>query len=104
MAEINGVCAIIPRHQEGYRPKVIGMGILVDYRELVTCAHVVDAMIGEGWFDQPGDGVVRWALNRGAVAAPGPCAGYRAGAAAPQFVSNNDGAGKRAVGGLYIAR
>jgi hypothetical protein len=57
--EKNGVCAIVPRHQLGYRPKVIGMGILVDDLEMVTCAHVVDAAIGEGWFDQPGDGVVR---------------------------------------------
>jgi hypothetical protein len=59
MAEMSGVCAIVPRHQEGFRPKVIGMGILVDDLEMVTCAHVVDAAIGEGWFGQPGDCVVR---------------------------------------------
>src|SRR5262249_6492340 len=51
-----GLLLLLP---PGDRPKVIGMGILVDDLEMVTCAHVVDAAIGEGWFDQPGDGVVR---------------------------------------------
>ena len=59
MEKLSGVCAVVPRHQKGFRPKVYGMGILVDDHELITCAHVVDAAIGEGWFDQPGDGGVR---------------------------------------------
>jgi hypothetical protein len=59
MIKSSGVCAIVPRHQEGHNPKVIGMGILIDEREMVTCAHVVDAAIGEGWFCEPGDGVLQ---------------------------------------------
>ncbi len=62
MAETSGVCVIVPKHQDGYRPKVIGMGLLVDDCEVVTCAHVVDQAIGVGWFDEPGDGVVKVCL------------------------------------------
>ncbi|MEZ5402178.1 MAG: SUMF1/EgtB/PvdO family nonheme iron enzyme [Bryobacteraceae bacterium] len=42
MADTDGVCAIIPRDQKGLRPRVLGMGILVSEREVVTCAHVAD--------------------------------------------------------------
>ncbi len=59
MPDISGVCAIVPRHQEGFRPKVIGMGIVVGDLEVVTCAHVINAAVGDDWFSQPGEGVVR---------------------------------------------
>ncbi len=58
MVELNGVCAIVPREQEGFRPRVFGMGVLVNDHELVTCGHVIDAAVGEGWLSQPGDAVV----------------------------------------------
>ena len=59
MADVNGVCAIVPRTQMGFRPKVYGMGIVVGDREVVTCAHVINAALGEDWFAEPGEGVVR---------------------------------------------
>ena len=37
MSEKSGVCTIVPRGQDGFRPHVFGMGILVDDREIVTC-------------------------------------------------------------------
>lgn len=72
-AHLNGVCAIVPRHQEGYRPRVIGMGILVGDHDVITCAHVVDSAIGDGWFETPGDGVVRicFPFSKGPVCVSG---------------------------------
>jgi hypothetical protein len=51
--EKSGVCAIVPRNQHGLRPQVFGMGILVNSREIVTCAHVIDAALGNGWLESP---------------------------------------------------
>ncbi|MGA8029293.1 MAG: trypsin-like peptidase domain-containing protein [Bryobacteraceae bacterium] len=51
------ICAIVPPGQKGLRPRVIGMGILVSRSEILTCAHVIDAALGERW--QEGDGKVR---------------------------------------------
>ena len=49
MSEKMGVCTIVPRDQKGFRPLVFGMGILVNGREIVTCAHVIDVALGPGW-------------------------------------------------------
>src|SRR5215469_15678620 len=46
MTERMGVCAIIPRGQNGFQPRVFGMGILVTETEVVTCAHVIDEALG----------------------------------------------------------
>ena len=41
MAQSDGVCAVIPFGQQGFRPHVIGMGILLTDTEIATCTHVV---------------------------------------------------------------
>ncbi len=46
MSETSGVCTIIPRGQKGFQPRVFGMGIVVSDREIVTCAHVINAALG----------------------------------------------------------
>ena len=48
MSQENGVCAIVPSKQDGLN-HVVGMGILVAKREVVTCAHVITALLGENW-------------------------------------------------------
>lgn len=53
------MCAIIPLNQQHYQPEVIGMGILLDDREIVTCAHVVDQALGKGWQLRPTPGRIR---------------------------------------------
>lgn len=47
--ETSGVCAVVPAGQAGFRPRVLGMGLLTADREVVTCAHVVDLALGVGW-------------------------------------------------------
>jgi hypothetical protein len=59
MAATDGICVIVPAGQNHFRPQVFGMGILVGEREILTCAHVVNAALGDDWFQQPGDGTVR---------------------------------------------
>ncbi len=59
MAQENGICAIVPCGQNGFRPHVHGMGILVNDREVVTCAHVIDIALGPGWEKSSGQAVVR---------------------------------------------
>jgi hypothetical protein len=49
MSHDSGVCTIVPRNQSGFRPQVFGMGILVDVREIVTCAHVINVALGDAW-------------------------------------------------------
>ena len=48
--------AIVPRHQEGFRPKVIGMGILVGDREVVTCTTLSMLQLGMGGSTNRGTG------------------------------------------------
>jgi hypothetical protein len=45
MSQEMGICAIVPRDQQGYQPRVFGMGILVSDTEVVTCAHVIDGAL-----------------------------------------------------------
>ena len=59
MLQESGVCAIVPREQNGFRPTVHGMGILVNDREIVTCAHVIDEALGQGWQESPTPAIVR---------------------------------------------
>src|SRR5271165_3511458 len=60
MTEKMGICTIVPRDQQGFRPLVYGMGILlVNGREIVTCAHVIDAALGPGWQESKKQAVVR---------------------------------------------
>jgi hypothetical protein len=54
----SGVCTIVRRNQQGFRPLVYGMGILVKVREVVTCAHVIDAALGEDWLQGSDPGIV----------------------------------------------
>src|SRR5713101_5939973 len=49
MSEEDGICAIVPSGHDGFRPQVLGMGILVGDRDIVTCAHVIDVALGYGW-------------------------------------------------------
>ncbi len=44
----NGVCAIVSSKQDGLK-YVVGMGILIAKREVVTCAHVITALLGKNW-------------------------------------------------------
>jgi WD40 repeat protein len=59
LSETSGVCTIVPRGQDGFRPTVFGMGILVDDREIVTCAHVINAALGSDWRKASGPAVVK---------------------------------------------
>ncbi len=59
MSETSGVCVIVPFGQDGFRPHVIGMGILVGDREVVTCAHVVGLALDLTAPDLPYPAVVR---------------------------------------------
>jgi hypothetical protein len=43
------ICTIVPANQDGFRPLVFGMGFLVSDREILTCAHVIVAALGEDW-------------------------------------------------------
>lgn len=58
MAEQSGICVIVPRSQQGYWPRVFGMGILVSDDEVVTCAHVVNAACGRDWHVRPDGGTL----------------------------------------------
>lgn len=58
MSLIAGVCVFVPRGQDSFRPQVFGMGILVNNREILTCAHVIDAALGNGWRQKPDPSVV----------------------------------------------
>src|SRR5215831_11778085 len=58
MSERSGVCTIVPRNQQGFRPQVFGMGILVNVREVVTCAHVIDVALGSKWQEWSEPGIV----------------------------------------------
>src|SRR5262245_46576996 len=50
--ETHGIVAIVPHLQNGFHPLVHGMGILVNKREILTCAHVVeDALKGSNGHD-----------------------------------------------------
>ena len=49
MSQVDGICVVVPFDQEGFRPIVYGMGILVSNREILTCAHVIDAALGKEW-------------------------------------------------------
>jgi hypothetical protein len=44
----HGVCAIVASKKDGLK-YVLGMGILVAKREVVTCAHVITAALGADW-------------------------------------------------------
>lgn len=57
--ETGGICAIVPADQNGFRPHVIGMGILVGDRQVVTCAHVINMALGPSWHESPDAGRVR---------------------------------------------
>ena len=57
MAESKEICTIVPQGQEGFQPLVYGMGFLVNDREILTCAHVIEAALGKDW--QTGDGKVQ---------------------------------------------
>src|SRR5688572_6771547 len=46
MSQEDGVCAIVPVDQDGFTPRVYGMGVLVTDREVVTCAHVIETVLG----------------------------------------------------------
>ena len=59
MSEKMGVCAIVPNEQEGFRPRVFGMGILVGDRVVVTCAHVVSFALDLSPEVSPGEAAVR---------------------------------------------
>jgi hypothetical protein len=41
------VCTFVPQDQQGIRPLIYGMGILVKVREVVPCARVIDAALGQ---------------------------------------------------------
>ena len=49
----NGVCAIVLSKQDGLE-HVLGMGILVAKREVVTCAHVITAALVQTGSPSPG--------------------------------------------------
>src|ERR1700758_4788171 len=53
MSENSGICAIIPAGQNGFRPRVFGMGILVAEGELITCAHVIARALGLSLSQKP---------------------------------------------------
>lgn len=57
--EEKGICAIVPRGQQGYKPRVFGMGILVGDRLVMTCAHVVGFAVGLLPGESPGGDYVR---------------------------------------------
>jgi Trypsin-like peptidase domain len=59
MSEKMGVCTIVPKDQNGFRPLVFGMGILFGDREVVTCAHVVSFALGLRAQRTPGKATVR---------------------------------------------
>ncbi|HYU34529.1 MAG TPA: trypsin-like peptidase domain-containing protein [Thermoanaerobaculia bacterium] len=59
MPEENGVCAIVPSDQDGFQPHVYGMGILVNKREIITCAHVINQVLGPSWQTYSEEAVVR---------------------------------------------
>src|SRR5713226_2068997 len=59
MADASGICAIVPPGQEGFRPRVHGMGIVVGSRGIITCAHVVNTALGADWWGSPAPGRVR---------------------------------------------
>lgn len=59
MTETSGICAIVPIGQHGFRPIVHGMGIVVTPRIIITCAHVVDAVLGPRWWVSESQPVVR---------------------------------------------
>jgi hypothetical protein len=59
MSEKDGVCAIVPAGQNGLRPHVIGMGILVGDGEVITCAHVVGFALELASLEQPPKATVR---------------------------------------------
>ena len=59
MSEKMGVCAIVPNEQEGFRPRIFGMGILVGDRVVVTCAHVVSFALDLSPEVSPGEAAVR---------------------------------------------
>lgn len=54
-----GICALVPSDQNGFRPRVFGMGILVDDRMVVTCAHVISFAFGLPTQKEPGQSAVR---------------------------------------------
>src|SRR5215469_12087696 len=62
MADASGICAIVPPGQEGFRPRVYGMGIVVGIRGIVTCAHVVNTVLGADWWGSQSPGRVRVAF------------------------------------------
>lgn len=55
MSDKSGVCTIVPTNQDGFRPYVIGMGILLENREVVTCAHVIEQALGQKWQKNPSE-------------------------------------------------
>lgn len=59
MADISGVCVLVPLGQNGFRPQVYGMGIVVTRRAVVTCAHVINTALGPRWWAQQFPGRVR---------------------------------------------
>jgi hypothetical protein len=56
MPESKEICTIVPIGQDGFQPRVYGMGFLVSDTDILTCAHVIDAALGANW--QTGDGTV----------------------------------------------
>jgi len=51
------ICTIVPTGQNNFRPVVFGMGFLVSDYEILTCAHVILAALGDDW--RKGKGMVR---------------------------------------------
>jgi hypothetical protein len=57
MAESMGLCAILA-NVDSLRPQVFGMGILVNDFEILTCAHVIDQVLGSTWQSSKAPAVV----------------------------------------------
>jgi len=57
MEESKEICTVVPFGQKGFEGLVYGMGFLVNDRDILTCAHVIEAALGTDW--QNGDGRVR---------------------------------------------
>src|SRR5271165_4432423 len=54
MPESKEICTIVPLDQQGFQPLVYGMGFLVNDHDILTCAHVIEAAMGQDWQNGPG--------------------------------------------------
>jgi len=54
MPDSKEICAIVPAGQQSYQPLVYGMGFLVNDKDILTCAHVIEAVLGIDWLKGSG--------------------------------------------------